>query len=282
MKKRALLCLPLFVLTPLAIAAEGQSSHAHEGHSMPTVTMEKKAPKESTSTTYGSGGPEKGGHHKTVIRHGEAMEAMPMIEPKRIYTVTGKEDFEAIMGYGRLEKMVAMMNLMMVEGSGMEGMEMEPMTMAVNNDDPLDPKNIEKYKKGAKVETDHAMHTGHQMKMPMTQERALSIKAEVQPNPPIVGENRIVFSIAAPGSDQRIADAKIKAKVEMTSMDMGSEMSDAKSLPDGRYEIKVRFTMQGPWRVRLEGAIPGQPEGSISKDLLFEAGAKAPWSQKED
>jgi hypothetical protein len=283
MTNTILLCLAILFPATIALAAEDQPSHAHEGHSMTMPMAKDKVMKmeEDNSSVHRSAGPTKDKMHMPVIRNGEAMEAMPMIKPKRIYTVTGKEDFEAIMGYGRQESMVAMMNLMMVEGSDMEGMEMEPMTMAVNNDDPLDPKNIEKYKKGVKVEADQAMHAGHPMKMPMAQEKALSVKAEVQPNPPIVGENRIIFSVSAPGSGQRIADAKLKAKVEMTSMDMGSEEPEVKRLPDGGYEVKVRFTMKGPWRVHVEGTAPGQPEGSISSDLLFEAGSKTPWVQHD-
>ena len=57
--------------------------------------------------------------------HSEAMPSMPVLKPVRVYTVQGKEDWEKIRGFGDKEPHVRMMNLMMVEGSGMEGMEMD-------------------------------------------------------------------------------------------------------------------------------------------------------------
>jgi hypothetical protein len=273
MKHDFLFCLVLLLLiTPLQ-AAEEQPSHNHQGHSM-TMPMAKgmvMKREEDNSSAHRSAGPTKDKMHIPVIRHGEAMEAMPMIEPKRVYTVTGKEDFESLMGYGRDEPMVGMMNLMMVEGSDMEGMEMEPMQMAADTSDPLAPENIGKYMKKP---------DGKTAPKP-TPTEAFSIKAEVQPNPPVVGENKILFSVAVPGSGQRILDAKLTARVEMTSMDMGSESPHVKSLPDGRYEVAVRFTMAGPWRVHFEGSSASKPEAEISTDLLFEAGAKKPWVQHD-
>lgn len=57
----------------------------------------------------------------------EGMPNMPRIAPKRVYTVPTREAGEELLesrGFGDREPSVRMMNLMMVEGSGYEGMEM--------------------------------------------------------------------------------------------------------------------------------------------------------------
>ena len=54
----------------------------------------------------------------------EGMKDLPLIKAGKIHTVDGSEDFESEKGFGDEEPMVKMMNLMMVEGSGYEGMSM--------------------------------------------------------------------------------------------------------------------------------------------------------------
>lgn len=57
----------------------------------------------------------------------ESMKEMPKIEPKSSIVVKTKEEGEALQkarGFGAREPKVRMMNLMMVEGSGLEGMDM--------------------------------------------------------------------------------------------------------------------------------------------------------------
>ncbi len=60
----------------------------------------------------------------------ENMQNMPRIRPKKVYTIPSKEAGEKLLeqrGYGDQEPMVRMMNLMMVGGSGYEGMDMSEM-----------------------------------------------------------------------------------------------------------------------------------------------------------
>jgi len=54
----------------------------------------------------------------------EHMPNMPILKPKRVYTVEDPEKLAAEAGFAKDAKEVQMMNLMMVEGSGMEGMDM--------------------------------------------------------------------------------------------------------------------------------------------------------------
>jgi hypothetical protein len=54
----------------------------------------------------------------------ESMPNMPIIKPKRVFTVENPEELAAQAGFGKDAKEIEMMNQMMVEGSGMEGMDM--------------------------------------------------------------------------------------------------------------------------------------------------------------
>ena len=57
----------------------------------------------------------------------EHMPQMPRIEPKKVFVVPSQDAGEALLedrGFGEEEDQVRMMNLMMVEGSGFEGMDM--------------------------------------------------------------------------------------------------------------------------------------------------------------
>jgi len=54
---------------------------------------------------------------------------VPQLQEKGTYTATGNEDWKKQTGFGHNAGMVAMMNQMMVGGSGMEGMKMAPMNM---------------------------------------------------------------------------------------------------------------------------------------------------------
>lgn len=53
----------------------------------------------------------------------ESMKEMAQLNEDHFYLVTGEEDFLKLMGFGNEDQKINMMNLMMVEGSGYEGME---------------------------------------------------------------------------------------------------------------------------------------------------------------
>ena len=53
----------------------------------------------------------------------ESMKEMAQLNEDHFYFVTGEEDFLKLMGFGNEDQKINMMNLMMVEGSGYEGME---------------------------------------------------------------------------------------------------------------------------------------------------------------
>lgn len=152
----------------------------------------------------------------------ESMPSMPKLEPKKIYTVTGNEDFESQQGFGEDESKLRMMNLMMVEGSGYEGMDMDSTKIAQNNP-----------------------HSGHSMP-----ESVSGFQIDLISNAPAkVGTNNLEFSVKKDGKD--IKGLKIKSQVYMTSMDMGTEQPRVKETGPGKYSVKTSFSMKGPWAVKL-------------------------------
>jgi len=75
----------------------------------------------------GAGQPEMSGM-KTGIADMKTA-TVPQLQEKGTYTATGNEDWKKQTGFGHNAGMVAMMNQMMVGGSGMEGMKMPAMKM---------------------------------------------------------------------------------------------------------------------------------------------------------
>jgi hypothetical protein len=59
----------------------------------------------------------------TQVFSQESMKEMVQLNEDHLYIVTGDEDFLKLMGFGAEDQKINMMNLMMVEGSGYEGME---------------------------------------------------------------------------------------------------------------------------------------------------------------
>lgn len=182
----------------------------------------------------------------------EGMASMPTIQPKRVYTVTGKDDLRAGQGFGDQEPMVKMMNLMMVEGSGMEGMDMEmPSKLAANDkatvtDSSMGDMNI--------AGTDAAKGIG----------LVYEVKLE-SPATAKVGVNVVQFKVTDIKTKKPARGLKLKSQVAMTNMDMGTESPQVSEKTPGVYEVRAGFSMKGPWAVKIQ--FPDQSE----KVLNFEA-----------
>ncbi len=173
----------------------------------------------------------------------EGMTQMPKIKPKSSYTVQSKEKGEDLLdnrGFGEKEPMVRMMNLMMVEGSGYEGMDMNDASM----------------KPGAGHEVNH----GHQMKMaandnqPAQAEKSknqFEIEASLTSPPAKVGANLVTVSIRDTKTKEPKKGLKPKVQVSMTSMDMGTDEPRVREVSPGKYQFKATFSMKGPWAVKL-------------------------------
>lgn len=181
---------------------------------------------------------------------GHAASTLPQLKEKSSYAWQDGMDFETRSGFGKLEPMVRMMILMMVGGSGMEGMKMAPMEMK------FDEMNF--------VESgDEPMKNMPGMNMG---DKALKVKADL--GSAKVGDNNVAITITTPDG-KPVEKAKITASVAMTSMDMGTTKPAVKELGKGRYALKANFSMMGPWRLTLTIAMPDMQPSIYTFD--FEA-----------
>src|SRR5690242_15143135 len=98
------------------------------------------------------------GHYGSKSDSKEAIQSVQRLQPKRVMTVKGDEDWDSLTGFGKDSSMAEMMTLMMVGGSGMEHMKMGPMRAGKKRADS-----------GA-----------------ITQSSGLPLAVTVTPNPPVV------------------------------------------------------------------------------------------------
>ena len=181
---------------------------------------------------------------------GHVAVSMPQLKEKSSYDWTGKEDWDIRTGFGKLEPMVRMMILMMVGGSGMEGMKMLPMDMVFN---------AENFMEGG----ESAMKDMPEMKMG---DKSLRVEAKIEKVG--VGDNNVSISISMPDG-KAVMGAKITTAVAMTNMDMGTTHPAVKELGKGKYALKANFSMNGPWRLTLVVTAAGMQPLTYSFD--FEA-----------
>ena len=166
------------------------------------------------------------------------MPAMPKIQAKKVFSVKSKDEGETLIenrGFGDKEPEVRMMNLMMVEGSGYEGMDMTNMSQA-------DMKT-----EGMKSANTQSTHSGHAMAI-RAQEPDIAIELTKFPPTPKVGANFYEFTLAP--------KTKATAEVYMTSMDMGTETVNSQPDGKGNFSATADLGMSGNWRLRVQIRAP--------------------------
>jgi hypothetical protein len=201
----------------------------------------------------------------TVFADPDGMKGMPTIKDKKTYSVKSADEGKTLQdgrGFGDEEQETRMMNLMMVEGSGYEGMDMSAMKMGGT-------------KAGTGPDKDKQAPQGHHgmdmsgpnmgkmdmggMKMSHASELAsksststnpLRYDAKLSSNPAKVGANTLEITVTD-GDGKPVKGLKLKAMVSMTSMDMGTDEARVRETAPGKYQAKVIFSMQGPWAVKV-------------------------------
>ncbi len=169
----------------------------------------------------------------------ESMPSMPVLEPTKTYVLEGDEDFDEVRGFGDKTPIVRMQNLMMVEGSSYESMDMD-MAIAMN-DQPMDQKAAQDQGDAAKSEKSVSGASEKSFSYDVV------VKGDVRKFN--VGANPIELSIQ---KEQKPAKGlKLKAEVFMTSMDMGTNEEKVKEKSPGNYVLRATFAMRGPWAVKL-------------------------------
>ncbi len=172
--------------------------------------------------------------------------SMLQLKEKTAYAWTEDMDFDTRTGFGRLEPMVRMMILMMVGGSGMEGMRMPPMKMDFNE------ANFLESKEGGE--------------MPGMTMAAKPFKVEAKLDKALVGDNTVLVTVLTPDGTP-VEKAKITTSIAMTSMDMGTTHPAVKELGKGKYSVKANFSMAGPWRITLTIALSSQSPSTYTFDF---------------
>lgn len=174
----------------------------------------------------------------------EGMPNMPKLSSKKVSTVPSTEAGETLVeqrGFGDEEPKVRMMNLMMVGGSGYEGMDMGEMQMADNSKTAPNP------------HADHAAMTN--MSNPKEQKSTYEISLTPVKSPIQVGANLFEINVQATGGARPPKGLAASVEVYMTSMDMGTEHPKVREVSPGKFQTKAIFSMQGPWAIKV--MLPG-------------------------
>lgn len=206
---------------------------------------------------------------------------VPELKEKGTYTATGDENWEKQTGFGHNAGMVAMMNQMMVGGSGMEGMKMPAMTMkfdeqnyakpaADDADIPMAGMKMDAKKPDAAPAAPKPDAPARDIKaMPgMNMDAApkpgaapaspAPVKITVATiSPPKSGDNPLLISVTD-AQGKAVTGAAITTSVAMTSMDMGTTHPAVTEKGGGQYAATINFSMAGPWRVKVKVTAPGQ------------------------
>ena len=174
----------------------------------------------------------------------EGMPNMPLIQASKTYSIQSTDEGDQLQesrGYGDQEPAVRMMNLMMVSGSGVEGMVMDETKTAENAGTP---------KAGADGMQGMEMSGKPNGSKATKSSSDLVFDVKTTPSHPQVGSNLVEVNIS---KDQKpVKDLKLKAEVSMTTMDMGTDGAKVKEISPGKYQMKANFAMKGTWSIKLK------------------------------
>jgi hypothetical protein len=201
----------------------------------------------------------------TAFADPDGMKGMPTIKAKKTYSVKSADEGETLQdgrGFGDQEPETRMMNLMMVEGSGYEGMDMSAMKMGGmksgngSDKDKQSPQShhgmdmsgssMEKMDMGGMKMSD----ASDKSSKTSTSTNTLHFDAKLSSNPAKVGANILEITVTG-GDGKPVKGLKLKAMVSMTSMDMGTDEARVRETAPGKYQAKVIFSMQGPWAIKV-------------------------------
>jgi len=195
---------------------------------------------------------------------------VPELKEKGTYTATGDENWEKQTGFGHNAGMVAMMNQMMVGGSGMEGMKMPAMTMKFDEQNYAKPEaddadttmpGMGMNGKAAEKKSGPGSMAGMDMSAPTppgTPLAAAPVKITMTTaSAPKAGDNPLTISIID-AQGKPVTGAAVTTSVAMTSMDMGTTHPAVTEKGSGQYAATVNFSMAGPWRITVKAAAPGR------------------------
>ncbi len=181
---------------------------------------------------------------------GESMTGLRVLQPVNLKVVLAHENWNKLTGFGESTAAVRMMTLMMVAGSGMEGMA--SMNMA----------------------TDATM-TGHSTATASPTDECNVVVTPVEATP-VVGTNDLKVQVFD-GAGAPFHALKLRATVEMATMNMGVTHPAVLETAPGTYSISPAFSMQGDWKVAIIGTMG--TANVLNRTYVFNAGGNQKWSQ---
>lgn len=204
------------------------------------------------------------------------------LEASAVIQVGANVDWKDATGFGKNAAMVAMMNEMMVTGSGAEGMKMAPMKLdfGPENFATIGPvvsqsassPGTNETGTGASMGADHTA-SGPKQSAPGSTGQTGPV---LNPDPAIltqaglyslvlfhttlkVGEN--TFEVAVKDSKgSEVGSAIVIANVRMVEMDMGTAQPSVSRIESGRYHFVANFSMVGKWAIDLTISIGSQKD----------------------
>ncbi len=195
---------------------------------------------------------------KTIMH--ESMTNMPIAKPKRVWTVTGTEDWAMLRGFGQATGMVTMMNSMMVGGSPMQNMKMGKMDVKMAEMPAPTPEQ-------ARMASEEQSSDKAQA-APAAGVSAVKVSVATAGSP-VVGDNTLDMTVTD-ASGKPVTGLKLAATVAMVTMDMGTAHPQVAEVGGGKYRATANFSMAGPWRVTLAG-----DGGKLKQSFDFQAGGTA-------
>jgi hypothetical protein len=148
---------------------------------------------------------------------GEGMPQMPLAREKSSRIVTSSDDFGALRGFGPGEQSARLRALMMVGGSGHEGMEMTAPAAARASDGQV----------------------------------PFEIQWTSSPSPPVAGLETLALTLVDPKTRKPITGLEVRLEISMAAMDMGTQAIPAPETEPGRYRAELKLPMAGTWAIRV-------------------------------
>lgn len=161
-------------------------------------------------------------------------------------------------GFGKNAPMVAMMNQMMVEGSGMEGMKMVPMRMDFG---------AQNYASGSALRATGATLGGGEWKVESKTPFPKGMKVAVishRAGP----DGGVLITLQFKQEGASFTPKDLTAKLAMVTMNMGTSSPKIQARPDGSVDVTAFPSMAGQWKI--EFSFTG-PDGAVTTfDLAFD------------
>jgi hypothetical protein len=185
-----------------------------------------------------------------VTTPGESMTGLTVLQPVKLKVVVAHENWQKLTGFGDSTAAMRMMTLMMVAGSGMEGMA--SMNLAA-----------------------HATMAGHSAATSSSTDDCNVVVTPVDSNP-VVGANELKFQVFD-GVGAPLHTLKLRATVEMATMNMGVTHPAIVETAPGTYSVSPVFSMQGDWKVAIIGTMGAATV--LNRTYVFNAGGGQKWTQ---